>query len=152
MSEKKQTVDEYLDSLPDDRGAQMRRIRKVMLANLASGFQEGMEANMVGYYVPHSIFPAGYHCDPKKPLPFGALANQKNFIAVHLLCVYFNEELDAWFRAKWTEDGRKLDMGKGCLRIKKDADLNEEALGELLQRVTVEKYLDMYQAALATRK
>src|SRR5690349_11593874 len=99
------TVDEYMASLPEDRRAALGAVRDVILKNLPEGYEEGMQYGMIGYYVPHSVFPAGYHCDPKQPLCFAGLGNQKNHMSVYLMSVYGSEELRAWFESEWKKSG-----------------------------------------------
>jgi hypothetical protein len=95
--------------------------------------------------VPHSVYPPGYHCDPKQPLPFGGLASQKNHIGIYLMCVYSDPEHDKWFRNAWKKSGKKLDMGKGCIRIKKLEDVPLDVLGEAIRRVPAEKFVAHYE-------
>lgn len=151
MQSKAATVKEYLASLPEDRRAAIEAVRQVILKNMdaAGGLAEGMSYGMIGYHVPHSVFPAGYHCDPKQPLPYANLASQKNHMALYLMCTYGNEEAGAWFREAWAKAGKKLDKGKACLRFKKVEDLALDVIAQLLKRVTVKKYVDHYEKALA---
>ena len=114
------SVDDYIDQIPEDRKAAIRKLRKVILENLPKGFEEGINYKMIGYYVPHSIYPDGYHCDTKLPLPFMNLASQKNFIGVYHMGIYTKKELMDWFVAEYPKHcQRKLDMGKSCIRLKK---------------------------------
>src|SRR5688572_8959727 len=98
MQSKAQTVNDYLAELPDDRRAAIEAVRKVIRKNLPKGYEEGMQYGMIGYHVPHKLYPPGYHCDPKQPLPFAALASQKNYMSVYLMC-YMDGKMDKWFRA-----------------------------------------------------
>ena len=123
MQSKATTVTEYLKSLPEDRRKALQAVREVMLKNLDKAYQESMSYGMMGYSVPHSLYPAGYHCDPKQPLPFAALASQKNYMSVYLMCVYGHSGEDEWFRKAWAKTGKKLDMGKSCIRFKRVEDL-----------------------------
>src|SRR6478735_9509814 len=116
MQSKAATVDVYLAQLPADRREAIATIRDVIRKNLDADYEEGMQYGMIGYYVPHRIWPAGYHCDPKQPLPFAALASQKNHLAIYLMCVYGNRDHESWFRTAWARTGKKLDMGKSCIR------------------------------------
>src|SRR4051812_37152315 len=122
MQSKATTVGQYLAELPPERRTAIETVRKVMLENLDPVFEEGMQYGMIGYFVPHRVYPAGYHCDPKQPLPFAALASQKNHMSVYLGCVYGSERERA-FREAWAKTGKKLDMGKACVRFKKPEDL-----------------------------
>jgi hypothetical protein len=117
MQSKAATVDEYLASLPADRRAALQAVRKVIHANLGKGFKEGMQYGMIGYCVPHSVYPRGYHCDPKQPLPFASLASQKNHMSFSLMSVYLDSAEERWFKAAWQKTGKKLDMGKACVRF-----------------------------------
>lgn len=149
MQSKAATVKDYLAELPADRRVAIEAVRAVILANLdKSGYEEAMSYGMLGYVVPHRIFPAGYHCDPKQPLPFAGLASQKNYMSVYLMCLYGNPEHEKWFRAAWAKTGKKLDMGKSCIRFKKVEDLALDVIGESIRRVPAKAYLAHYEAAL----
>jgi hypothetical protein len=149
MISKARTVDEYLAELAPDRRAAIQAVRQVILKNLGKGYKEGMQYGMIGYYVPHSVYPAGYHCDPKQPLPFAGLASQKNHMAVYLMCVYGGAEHAAWFRQEWAKTGKKLDMGKSCIRFKKLEDLPLELIGKSIARVPVKTFIARCESALA---
>ena len=151
------TVEHYLASLPEDRRAALQAVRTVFLANLdrgpdgKSGFIELMQYGMPGYSVPHSIFPPGYHCDPKQPLPYAGFASQKGYMSVYLMCLYGNAEADSQFRAAWAKTGKKLDMGKCCIRFKKLNDLALDVIGATIKRTTLKKYVDFYIRSLAAQ-
>ncbi|HWB19506.1 MAG TPA: DUF1801 domain-containing protein [Phycisphaerales bacterium] len=149
MQSQAASVKEYLASLPDDRKSAISTIRNTILKNLNKGFEEGMQYGMIGYYVPHSIFPAGYHCDPSKPLCFASLASQKNHMALYLMCAYGDTDYAQWFTKAWKDAGKKLDMGKSCMRFKRLDDVPLGVVAEAFKRVTVQKYLDFYTTALA---
>jgi len=146
MQSKAKTVEAYLAGLPADRREALEAVRAVVLRNLPKGYEEGMQYGMIGYYVPHSVYPPGYHCDPKQPLPFASLASQKNHMAIYLMCIYSDPEHEAWFRAAWAKTGKKLDMGKSCVRFKKLDDVPLAVVGQTIQRVPVKKYIDRYEA------
>jgi hypothetical protein len=146
------TVDEYLANLPQDRREALQAVRKVILKNLDKDYEEGIQYGMIGYYVPHRVFPPGYHCDPKQPLPFASVASQKNHMAVYLMCTYGSREEDKWFRDAWAKTGKKLDMGKSCVRFKKLSDLPLEVIGEAIKRVPAKRYIETYQAMTANLK
>ncbi|HVZ93983.1 MAG TPA: DUF1801 domain-containing protein [Phycisphaerales bacterium] len=148
MQSKATSVKDYLASLPDDRRKEIEAVRKVVRDNLDPLIEEGMQYGMIGYYVPHSVFPAGYHCDPKQPLPFAGLASQKNHLSLYLMCVY-GGPLGDEFREAWEETGKKLDMGKACVRFKKAEDLALDVIGKTIKRVTAKKYVDFYEDAMA---
>jgi hypothetical protein len=160
MQSKAATVAAYLAELPPERRADIAAVRKVILANLDKDYEEGMQYGVISYYVPHRIFAAGYHCDPKQPLPFAALAAQKNYIAVYLMGVYCGCDDDAtkmsdeakWFRKAWLATGKKLDMGKACVRFKTAADAALDVLGEAIRRVPAKKYIERYSQVLARIK
>ncbi len=141
-------IDEYLQSLPDDRRDAVNRLRETLLDNLPDGFEERLSYGMIGYVVPHSIFPDGYHCDPKLPLPFINLASQKNFIALYHMGIYADPELLDWFVSEYPKHAKtKLDMGKSCIRFKKPADIPFSLIGELASKMSVQRWTDTYQAA-----
>ena len=123
MQSKATTVDQYLAELPEDRRKALEAVRQVVLKNLDKDYEEGIQYGMIGYYVPHRVHPAGYHCDPKQPLPFASLASQKNHMALYLMCIYGDTDHAKWFRDAWAKTGKKLDMGKACVRFKKLEDL-----------------------------
>lgn len=140
-----ESVEDYLSKLPEDRRAALQAVRETILKNLDSGYEEGLQYGMIGYYVPHSLFPAGYHCDPKQPLPFAGLASQKNYMSVYLMCTYGDSEHGKWFLDAWKKSGKKLDMGKSCIRFTDVADLALDVIGEAVRRVPARAYVDHYQ-------
>ncbi len=145
MQSKATTVKAYLAELPPDRRAALEQVRKVILANLDKNYQETMAYGMIGYSVPHTVFPPGYHCDPTQPLPFAGLASQKNFMAVYLMCTYSDTKHATWFRDAWAKTGKKLDMGKSCIRFKKVEDLALDVIGEAIKRVPAKKWIEIYE-------
>jgi uncharacterized protein DUF1801 len=150
MQSKAATVEQYLQGLPPDRRTAIQAVRQTILKNLDKQYEEGMQYGMIGYYVPHSIFPAGYHCDPRQPLTFAGLASQKNHMAVYLMCVYGSEDERRRFEEAWKRSGKKLDMGKSCIRFKKVEDLALDVLGEAIRRVPAAKYIERYESLLQT--
>ena len=159
MQSKATTVAAYLASLPADRRAALEQVRAVILKNLdtgpdgksgGGGFVEGMGYGMMGYSVPHSIFPPGYHCDPRQPLPYAGLASQKGHMSIYLMCIYLHGETNSWFRKEWAKSGKKLDMGKSCIRFKKVEDLDLPTIGATIKRITVKKYIEQYAKVLAS--
>ncbi len=148
MQSKAATVKEYLAQLPSDRRQAIEALRAVILENLDAGFEEGMQYGMIGYYVPHSTFPAGYHCDPKQPLPFAGLASQKNYMSLYMMSEYGDEGADDAFRAKWAKTGKKLDMGKCCIRFKRFEDLAIDVIADALKRMTARGYIAHYESCL----
>jgi hypothetical protein len=152
MQSKAATVEQYLAELPEDRRAALEAVRRVILDNLPEGCQEGMQYGMIGYFVPHGVYPPGYHCDPKQPLPFAGLASQKNHMAVYLTCIYGDGNHQAWFRDAWTRTGKKLDMGKSCVRFRKIDDVPLEVIGRAIKRVPVKTYIEHYESMLKRSK
>ena len=148
MKSTAKSPDDYLAALPSERREVLERIRAVIVKNLDEDYEEGMQYGMIGYYVPHRIYPAGYHCDPKEPLPFASLASQKNHMAIYLMCIHGSEEHSKWFREAWLATGRKLDMGKSCVRFKRIEDVALDVLGEAIRRVPVQAFITHYEAAL----
>ncbi len=145
---------QYLDSLPDDRRAIVATVRDTILHNLSPEYAEIMQYGMLSYVIPHSVFPAGYHCDPKQPVPFAALASQKNYISLYLMGLYTgaDETEDAnWFREAWAASGKKkLDMGKACVRFKKLDDIALDVIAEAIRRMPAQRYLALYRQAINT--
>jgi hypothetical protein len=151
MTSQAQTVDEYLQSLPAERRAALSAVRNVILDNLPEGYAECMQYGLIGYVVPHSLYPAGYHCNPAQPLSYAALGSQKNHMALYLMCAYGNAETDAWFRKAWEATGKKLDMGKACVRFKKLEDVPLEVIGQVIARTPVKRYIAGVEQVLQNR-
>lgn len=153
MQSKAQSVDTYMSELPEERKAPMQRLREVFKANLPEGFNEEMNYGMIGYVVPHSIYPKGYHCSPELPLPFVNIASQKNFIAVYHMGIYSDEKLLNWFVEEFPKHSKaKLDMGKSCIRFKKMDLIPYDLIGELLTKMTVDQWIERYDSILAKGK
>jgi hypothetical protein len=152
MQSQATTVSQYLAELPDDRREIVKSVRQEILKNLPSGYEEGMQYGMIGYYVPHSLYPAGYHCNPKQSLPFANLASQKQYVSVYLYCVYSDEKQAEWFRRAWEKTGRKLNMGKSCVRLRKLEDIPLKVIGQAVKRVPVAKFIATYEAATGERR
>lgn len=152
MQSKATTVVEYLAELSPERREVLEAVRALILKNLPKGYAEGMQYGMIGYFVPHSIYPAGYHCDPKQPLPFACLASQKNHMTLSLMCLYGDLEHQDWFRAEWAKTGKRLDMGKSCVRFRKLDDLPLPLIGKAIRRVPVQKFIELYEAAIDGRQ
>lgn len=142
-------IESYLSSLPDDRQAPVRRLHTLFLDRLPSGFEAQMAYGMIGYVVPHAVYPAGYHCKPEQPLPFMGLASQKQAISVYHMGLYADPALLAWFHgAHAAASPRKLDMGKSCIRYKKAEHIPYELLGELAERMTPQDWIACYERQL----
>src|SRR5947208_11671722 len=135
MQSSAKTVQEYLKELPADRREAINAVRGVILANLPKGYEECMSYGMIGYVVPHSIYPKGYQCNPKVPLPFVNLGSQKNHMAFYLMCCYCDLKLKAWFEKAWKDAGKKFDMGGGCVRFKKLEEGDRGVLGQVVVRL-----------------
>lgn len=151
MQSKAKTVAQYLAELPDDRRAVVEAVRQVILKHLPKGYEEGMQYGMIGYFVPHRLYPAGYHCDPRQPLPFAGLAAQKNHYALYLMCIYIDPEQLEKFQQAWIERGYKLDMGKACVRFKRLDQVPLDVVGAAIRRVPVKKFIAGYEAAVGAR-
>lgn len=149
MQSKAKTVTQYLAELPPERRELIATVRKVIRDNLNKGFEEGVQYGMIGFAVPHRLYPAGYHTNPGQPLPFACIASQKNYCSLYLMNVYGDEKLQGRFRAAWAKSGKKLDMGKSCIRFRKLEDLALDAIADAIRRTTVETYIAKYEASLA---
>ena len=140
-----QTVQEYISSLPTERQTVIQKLRETIINSLPQGFEETISYGMIGYVVPLSTYPAGYHCDPKLPLPFINLASQKNFIALYHMGIYADENLLNWFTSEYPKYCKtKLDMGKSCIRFKKMEDIPYQLIAELCSKISVEKWIEGY--------
>lgn len=143
--------EEYIAQIPEDRKPVLSKMRAVVLANLPKGFEETMSYGMIGYVVPHSIYPDGYHCTPELPLPFMNIASQKNFVALYHAGIYGNKELLEWFQKEYPKHcKRKLDMGKSCIRFKYMDDIPYKLIEELTQKLSVQEWIDIYESAIKT--
>ena len=141
------TVQDYMNELPEDKKDGIEKLRSLILENLPKGFEEGMSYGMIGYYVPHSIYPSGYHCSPQLPLPFMSVAGQKNSINFYHMGIYANPELYNWFVAEFPKhSSKKLDMGKSCIRFKKATDIPFELLEELVRKISVSDWIATYES------
>jgi len=148
MQSRAATVEQYLAELPADRRRAISAIRDVIRKNLPAGYAEAMGYGMIGYVVPHSVYPPGYHCDPKQPLPFASLASQKNHMALYLMCMYSDPGFESWFRREWTESGKKLDMGKSCIRFKSLEDVPLPVIAKAIRKVPAKKFIAYYESAI----
>ena len=148
MTSSAKTVAEYIAGLPEDRRAAISKVRAVIRKNLPKGYAEQMQYGMIGYVVPHKIYPPGYHCKPEEPLPFAALGSQKNYMALYLMAAYQNQGMTDWIKEQFAARGKKLDMGKSCIRFKKLEDLPLDVVAEAIGMVPVADYIARYKAAL----
>lgn len=140
------TVDEYISKVPKERTAAISKLRETVKKNLPKGFEEGINYKMIGFYVPHSVYPPGYHCDPKLPLPFINIASQKNFVALYHAGIYADKNLLDWFMGEYPKHVKtKLDMGKSCIRFKKLETIPYDLIAELCQKMTAEQWISLYE-------
>lgn len=140
------TLKDYYDNLPEDRVKAMLELRTVIRKNIPEGFAETLNYGMPAWVVPHKLYPPGYHCDPKLPLPFLAIASQKNFIAVYHMGVYTDEKLLAWFTKAYAALSiGKLDMGKSCIRFKNPDKIPFALIGELAGKMNVKDWVGIYE-------
>ena len=143
------TVEQYLNELPEDRREAVGKLRETVLKNLPKGFKEVIGYGMLGYVVPHENYPAGYHCDPKLPLPFANIASQKNFIAFYHMGIYAMPDLMKWFTTEFPKHTEaKLDMGKSCIRFKKPEQIPYKLIGELMKKVSMKDWVNGYEKML----
>ena len=150
MKSKATTVKDYLASLPDDRRKGIEVLRKVIRKNLDKNYEESMLWGMIGYAVPHRVWPLGYHCDPSKPLMMAALASQKSNMTVYLMSVYGDKAERAWFQKAWAKTGKKLNMGGCCVRFTKVEDAALDVIGEAIRRTPAMSYVENYVEILAS--
>lgn len=149
MTYEANTPEEYIAQLPKDRQPVIEKLRTIIKENLPEGFVEGLNYKMLGYYVPHTIYPDGYHCDSKLPLPFINLASQKNSINIYHSGIYANKELHDWFVAEYPKHcKRKLDMGKSCIRFKKIDDIPYGLVATLCTKMSVGEWITIYESAI----
>lgn len=149
MQSKATSPKEYLNELPEDRKEAISKLRQQILDNLPNGIEEQMSYGMLGYVIPHSVYPDGYHCNTTLPLPFMNLASQKNFIAVYSMVLYSKKELMDWFTSEYVKRCKyKLDMGKSCIRFKRMDDIPFDLIGELTAKVSAEEWINIYETAI----
>jgi len=146
MQSKASTPDAYIAEMPEERKETFSKLRQTILDNIPKGFKEEMSYGMIGYVVPHSMYPAGYHCDPKLPLSFSAIASQKNYIAFYSGSLYSNEKIKNWFVSEFPKHSKyKLDMGKSCIRFKNTQAIPFDLIGQLIQKVSVAQWIAQYE-------
>ena len=136
----------YLDALPVDRREAVEAVFDVIERNLPKGDETGMQYGMPAWFVPHAVYPDGYHCDPSQPVPFVSVASQKKHIGLYFFCVYLDEDLQAWFEAEWRKTGKRWDAGKSCVRVKRLDDIPLPLIGKLIKKTPVKKFLASYEA------
>ena len=153
MPSQSKTPEDYIHELPAERAEHFNKLRETILKHLPKGFEECISYGMIGYVVPHKLYPPGYHCDPKVPLPFVSIASQKNFIALYHMGIYANPELLNWFVAEYPKHCKtKLDMGKSCIRFKKPDDIPYKLIGELLKKMSVKEWIALYEESFKPAK
>lgn len=153
MQSTTKTVNDYLNEIPEERKTAFFKLRESILNAIPKGFEEQISYGMLGYVVPHSIYPNGYHCDPKLPLPFISIGSQKNFIVMHHLGIYANPKLSEWFMAEYPKHGNQnLDMGKGCIRFKKIDQIPFGLIAELAAKISMEEWIECYETQIKNRK
>lgn len=152
------TVEDLLAALPEDRRQVMEAVRELVNAHLPEGYEEGVQYGMIGWFVPHSRYPAGYHTDPRQPLPYMALAAQKQHFSLYMMGLYVASSADgdtadvAWFRDAWAATGKKLDLGKSCLRFKRLDDLALDVVAAAVARVPAATYIERYEAVKPVKR
>lgn len=148
MKHEADSVEAYLAGLPDDRAAALSQLRGIVRACVDPRIEERIQYGMIGYAVPHSVYPAGYHCDPRQPLPFLSMASQKSHMALYLFCLYTDPQRLAMFIEQWKNSGKKLDMGRSCVRFKRPGDVPLEVVSEMLRRLSLDDFIASYEASL----
>ncbi len=149
MQYKAATPEDYINQVPEERQDALKKLRKIINDNLPKGFEEGIQYGMIGYYVPHSVYPDGYHCDPKTPLPFMSFASQKNSVNLYHSGIYAIQKLHDWFVSEYPKHNkRKLDMGKSCIRFKKVEEIPFDLIAELCGKLTTDEWIQVYETKL----
>ena len=149
MQYKAKSPEDYISQVPEERQSTLKKLRSVITNNLPKGFEEGIQYGMIGYFVPHSIYPDGYHCTPSEPLPFMSFASQKNSINLYHSGIYANPKLYEWFVNEYPKySNLKLDMGKSCIRFKKIDAIPFDLIGELASKMTVQDWINMYESVI----
>lgn len=149
MKANEQTVNEILTNLPDERVEPFNKLHSIIMENLPEGFEAAISYGMLGYVVPHTIYPSGYHCNPSEPLPFASIASQKNSINLYHMGIYSNSKLLEWFVEEYPKHCKqKLDMGKSCIRFKNINNIPYELIGELMRKMSVDDWIRIYEKEL----
>lgn len=153
MQYKATSVEDYISQLPQERQEPIKKLQSMVKENLPVGFEECLSYGMIGYVVPHTKYPSGYHCNPELPLPFINIASQKNFIALYHSGIYADPKLLDWFVLEYPKHSkRKLDMGKSCIRFKKTDEIPYKLIGELCGKITVNQWIKIYETNIKSRK
>lgn len=143
-------IEEYFESIPDDRKESIKNLYTLIKENLPKGFEERINYGHIGFVVPHSLYPKGYHCDPTSPLPFIGIASQKNFIALYHMGIYADNKLYDWFTEEYSK--RKLDMGKSCIRFKKMDEIPYDLIKQLVTKITLKQWIELYESSFNSQK
>lgn len=152
MKSEAKTPDEYIAELPEDRKIAVQKLREIALKNLPKGFKEVISYGMLGYVVPHELYPKGYHCSPNLPLPFFNIASQKNSLNIYHMAIYADSDLYKWIVDEYPKySNAKLDMGKGCIRFKKVDAIPFEMIGELLSKISPQQWIEIYEKAFVNK-
>lgn len=147
------SVDEYIANVSENYRDAIQKLREVVKNNIPEGFEEMLNYGMIGFVVPHELYPNGYHCDPKLPLPFINIAAQKNFISFYHMGIYAETSLLDWFVEEYAKAStQKLDIGKSCIRFKKADHIPYELIGELVKKMTVKNWIEVYESAFVSNK
>jgi uncharacterized protein YdhG (YjbR/CyaY superfamily) len=147
------SVEEYMENIAENHKLSVDKLREIVKLNIPKGFEETMSYGMIGYVIPHDLYPNGYHCNPKLPLPFINIASQKNFIAFYHMGIYAMPDLYSWFIDEYTKlSQKKIDMGKSCIRFKKPEDIPLGLIGELVKKVSVENWIETYESAFVSNR
>ncbi|QTE21338.1 DUF1801 domain-containing protein [Polaribacter cellanae] len=146
MQYKANSPEDYINQVPEERQEALKKLRKTIKENLPKDFEEGIQYGMIGYFVPHEIYPDGYHCKPEEPLPFMSFASQKNSVNLYHSGIYAVPEINNWFVKEYSKhNSRKLDMGKSCIRFKKVDAIPYDLIGELCKKLSVKEWIDIYE-------
>ncbi len=149
MKAEGKTVQDILMNVPSDRVEAFNKLHEVIVKNLPKGFEPGISYGMLGYVVPHSLYPAGYHCKPSEPLPFASIASQKNTINFYHMGMYADKKLYDWFVSEFPKHtSQKLDIGKSCVRFKKFDDIPYKLIGELMKKMSMKEWVALYEGNL----
>lgn len=152
MKQPGNTVEEILKNVPEDRAKPFNKLHDVIMKNLPEGFEAAISYGGLGYVIPHSLYPAGYHCKPSEPLPFAGIASQKNSINLYHLAIYSDNELLNWFVSEYPKhSNQKLDMGKSCIRFKKFDEIPYELIGELMAKISAKQWIERYERSISPK-
>lgn len=152
MNENIRSVEEYIEALPPDRKEAITKLRRIIQENLPKGFEENFSYGMIGYVIPLSLYPSGYHAKKGEPIPFLSVASQKNYIALYHMGLYAKKELEEWFRREYSKNvSSKLDMGKSCIRLKDVRNIPYNLIAELCSKITAQEYIKAYENAISNR-